>query len=453
MDKVLIDTSTSTNTSTDTLQYIIGNIKLSGNKKTKSYIVFREVTIKQGQTYSPKDLTKALELTREQVMNTSLFVEVSVYVSSLKSGIAEVNIDVKERWYFFPLPYFKLIDRNFKQWWVEQKASLDRVNYGLKFSYNNVSGRNDKVNLDLVNGYNQQIGFGYSQPFADKSLTKGFNVNFNYSRQREMNYGTLDNKQAFYKQSDFIREVTRGSFAYTYRPDSKYRYYVRAGYTWDRIGDTIVKLNPQYFPKEKNQINFFELGVGVQYFKLDYNPFPQKGFAYEVGLSNRGFNKNMNMLSLSVKTINALSFTKTTFVQFRNVVNVRLPFDQPYYNIGMLGYGETYLRGLESYVVDGTVGFVSNTTLYQKLFSYVIRNPFKSKTHDKIPFTYYLKVFGDMGYAYNKYQTPNSLSNKFLHTTGIGIDILSIYDFVFRLEYSFNQLGGRGFAFRTRGDF
>jgi len=40
-----------------------------------------------------------------------------------------------------------------------------------------------------------------------------------------------------------------------------------------------------------------------------------------------------------------------------------------------------------------------------------------------------------------------------LRTAGIGLDIVSIYDFVFRLEYSFNQFGDKGFAFRTRGDF
>ena len=128
-------------------------------------------------------------------MNTALFVDVTVSVSSILNNIATVNIDVKERWYLFPLPFFKLVDRNFNQWFVEQKASFDRVNYGLKFFYNNVSGRNDRVSLDLVNGYNQQIAFGYSQPFADKSLTQGFNVNINYSRQREMNYNTINDKQ------------------------------------------------------------------------------------------------------------------------------------------------------------------------------------------------------------------------------------------------------------------
>jgi len=45
------------------------------------------------------------------------------------------------------------------------------------------------------------------------------------------------------------------------------------------------------------------------------------------------------------------------------------------------------------------------------------------------------------------------LNNKYLHTWGIGLDILTIYDVVLKFEYSFNQLGDKGFYFHTREDF
>jgi hypothetical protein len=65
--------------------------------------------------------------------------------------------------------------------------------------------------------------------------------------------------------------------------------------------------------------------------------------------------------------------------------------------MGLLGYGDSYLRGMENYVIDGTAGFLSNTTFYKKLFTYIFKNPIKSKSHDKIPFSFYLKAFGDLG--------------------------------------------------------
>lgn len=63
------------------------------------------------------------------------------------------------------MPYFRLIDRNFNQWWVEQKRSLERVNYGIKFTQNNISGRNDNLDIWLINGYTQQITLRYNLPF------------------------------------------------------------------------------------------------------------------------------------------------------------------------------------------------------------------------------------------------------------------------------------------------
>ena len=450
----LVDYSKLLLSADSTTQFKIGSIKLSGNKRTKSYIVFREIPFKEGNYFFPKALTKQLELAKDQIMNTTLFIDVTVYVSNLVSGVVTINVDVKERWYLFPLPYFKLVDRNFNQWWSDQSGNLERVNYGLKFFHNNVSGRNDKLNIDLVNGYNQQVVFGYNQPFADKSLKHGFSVNFIYSRQREMNYNTLDNKQAFIKLPEFIREFQRSSFTYSYRPDSKYRFSARIGYTRDNVNDTILKLNPEYFPTANSSLNFFDAAASLQYYAVDYIPFPKKGFMYEVNLYNRGFSSKMNMLSLSVEATNAIKLSKNWFIQLHNVGVVRMNDDQPYYNRGLMGYGDFYLRGMESYVVDGTAGFISNTTLYRKLFTYVFRPPFiKTKTHDKIPFTFYLKAFGDMGYTYNKQQNIKSYTNSFLPTTGIGLDIVSIYDFVFRIEYSFNQYGDKGFAFRTRGDF
>ena len=42
----------------------------------------------------------------------------------------------------------------------------------------------------------------------------------------------------------------------------------------------------------------------------------------------------------------------------------------------------------------------------------------------------------------------NMLNNKMLYTGGIGLDIISIYDVVLRVEYSFNQLNQSGLFVR-----
>ena len=68
-------------------------------------------------------------------MNTALFHEVIVALKSFEGYKIDILVDVKERWYIFPVPYLKPVDRNLNQWIVEQKASLSRVNYGAKRFY------------------------------------------------------------------------------------------------------------------------------------------------------------------------------------------------------------------------------------------------------------------------------------------------------------------------------
>jgi len=235
----------------DSTIYTIGEILLKGNKTTKSYTIYREVPFKQGDKLSAKQLTEHLVLAKNQIMNTSLFLDVTVYVSNIINNVATIQINVKERWYIFPLPYFKLADRNFSQWWYDHKASLNRVNYGLKFFHNNISGRNDKLTVNLITGYSQQVQLGYANPFLDKKLKHGFSVVLNYLRQKEMNYATINHKQVFVKSDDFIRESAMGLFTYSYRPDSKFRFLTTLGIYHLNIADTVLQLNPHYLPEYK----------------------------------------------------------------------------------------------------------------------------------------------------------------------------------------------------------
>jgi hypothetical protein len=115
----------------------------------------------------------------------------------------------------------------------------------------------------------------------------------------------------------------------------------------------------------------------------------------------------------------------------------------------MLGYSDAYLRGLEYYVVDGVAGGFVRNTVGKEFFSYTFKTGLRSKTYAAIPFKFYLKAYGDVGYVYNKNNNRlNMLNNKMLYTGGIGLDIISIYDVVLRVEYSFNQLNQNGLFVR-----
>jgi hypothetical protein len=108
---------------------------------------------------------------------------------------------------------------------------------------------------------------------------------------------------------------------------------------------------------------------------------------------------------------------------------------------------------LEKYVIDGVAAFMSRQSLRRELIRFSVKTYLKSKSHDKIPFRIYARAFGDVGYAYNKTFTANSLTNRMLYTAGAGVDIVTFYDFILRFDYSFNQLGENGLFLHIKTDF
>ena len=192
----------------DTASLFIASISIYGNNKTKDFIIEREIPFKQGDYVLAKDIQKKLETAREQLVNTSLFLDVSVFIQNRYGQFVFITVYVKERWYIFPLPYFSLVDKNINTWWVTYNHSLQRANYGIKFLHNNISGRNDKFTLWLITGYTRQISLKYERPYFDAKLHNGYNISFNYTQQRELNYATSLSKQQFFKpdSSFFVRQ-------------------------------------------------------------------------------------------------------------------------------------------------------------------------------------------------------------------------------------------------------
>ena len=95
--------------------YIIREITVSGNKKTRDEIILRELSFHSGESFTPEDLTNRMEAGRKQLMNTALFHQVLVAAKDFKGDTIHILVEVKERWYIFPVPYFKPVDRNINQ--------------------------------------------------------------------------------------------------------------------------------------------------------------------------------------------------------------------------------------------------------------------------------------------------------------------------------------------------
>lgn len=425
---------------------VIRDIIITGNKKTKNYIIGREITFKEGSAYSISEILSGVQTSRQNLMNTALFVDAAVNFTNWVNDSMDIYADVKERWYFFPLPYLKPIDRNLNVWIKDYDLSLDRVNYGMKFIGQNITGRNDRLNAWLINGYTQRAALRYYNPFSDNSLRHGWGFDFSYSRNRELNYDTKDNKQVFFKDpSKFIREQFYFGGLYSYRKGSIVRHYLRLGVQGEKIADTVVKLNANYLGSNKTNVVYPELRYTYQYFDLNYIPYPTRGTSVEFEFLKRGFGKEVNLTQLQLRVGKYFQLPYKIYIATNAEANLKLPFDQPFFNQPLLGYFDSYMRGLEYYVVDGVAGGFIRNTVGKEIAAVRFNTGLRSKTYGSIPFRFYLKGYGDVGYVYNKNNLlTNGLNNRLIYTGGIGLDIITIYDIVLRVEYSFNQKGENG---------
>ncbi len=432
---------------------IIRAINIAGNKKTKDYIVEREIALQAGVVYERGELNRLIRLTKEQLMNTTLFVTVELFVDTLTLEEIDINIIVKERWYLFPLPHFKIIDRNWNVWINDYKGSLDRAEVGGKVIHNNLTGRNDKLNLYAIGGYTQQLQANYFQPYFDKKLQQGYSLAFLAGRTREVNFATDSNKQQFFSLPDFSRQYLKAEVGYSYRRGSQMRSFARLSYNVETVDSVIASLNPNMFGNGRTKAEFVDLFLTYQYLNLDYIPYPLRGWMVDLYALQR-FSKSVPMFQLGGKMQATWQFAPKTYMNFQGAFAFTLPSkDQPFFNQRMLGYRSLYMQGLEYYVVDGSMAGMLRSTLRREVWGFTLKNIIPSKSHNTIPFRFFLKTYGNIGYAYANNPGNSFMSNQLLSTAGFGVDIMTVYDLVMKLEYSFNQFGESGFFIHTATDF
>jgi outer membrane protein assembly factor BamA len=442
--------------------FFIKDVIIKGNKKTKDYIILREMQFKKGDSVLIETFTAQLEQARRQIYNTTLFNEVKLEYHATSAYDIIVVVDIKERWYIYPVPQFKITDRNFNEWIKTYNASLKRVNYGLKFVHYNLSGRRDQLRIYALNGFSRDFSFSYNAPYSNKALSEGFVVGAGYSQKKEISYKTTFGDSVLFYTSDPLRSKFVGSTfyvnaGYSMRRGFFNRHNFSANFTRVTVSDSILlpKNNSNYFNSPKPFANVFEINYVWQYANVNNVLYATSGKTAFVALSKKGLGitGSINCFTAEAGYNRYLDFGKGWLSSLQLNGKIRLPFTQAYINQRGLGYGDTYLRGQEYLVIDGVATALVKTTLKKKLASFKIKVPFKLKAIQYIPFTFFGKVYGDLGYAYSKQQYVTNLNNKLLYTGGFGIDILTFYDVNLRFEYSFNQLGQKGLFLHTQGGF
>lgn len=436
---------------------LITHINITGNKKTKSYMVLREFTFRVGDSIDIAALYKNILLTRNLIYNSNLFSIVTVAPYFKTAFEVEINVDLIERWYVYPLPQFKLTDRNFNEWYKTYQADFSRVTYGIKFTHYNLSGRGDQLNAILLNGFTRSLALGYASPSSNPNLSEGFSFAVSVVDAKSFPYKTdYYNKLLQYNSNQFVKSSFFANVSYRVRRGFYSRHLYAIQYNHQSMTDSILneKYNPQYFNLNKSTVGFIDLVYSYQYTNVDNVNYPQQGkmisvFALKRGL---GISGGINMLALDFNFRSYHTHAHQFFSSFHLLTKLKLPFKQCYVNQRAHGYGDFYMNGLEYHVIDGVAAGITKLALGKKLLAFKIPVPFHIKAIPFVPFSFYAKSFGNLGFVYNKPPYQSQLNNKLLYSGGVGIDVLSLYDLKLSVEYSFNQLGEKGLFLHGRSN-
>ena len=425
-------------------QVKINSIVIEGNKKTKEYIILRELPYQVGSFVAKDSLAYFNTIAQQQLFNTSLFTEVLVSYSTNDSLNFNINIQLKERWYLFPIPYFRWVDRNFSQWWQQEHRSLDRVNYGINLRGSNFTGNNDKLTLGLITGYTQQAILRYQFPYVDKKLHYGVAFGIQYFTQKELNISTVRDKQVFYKTEAIVHKGFRSNISLLYRPNLFERHSFQIGVGKNEISDSAFLIQPTFLPNLSKSFNYLDFTLSFSKIKFDYNAYPTKGAATEFIAYHRFSNKS-DLSSLQFRKIVAKPFSTHNFLILESNSSIKFLSNHNYIDSKLIGYGNLQLNGLEYYVIDGNAASLFKAEWHHAVGSFTVKNILFKKMIPEVKYRFWLKAFTNLGYVYADKPINNSkLSNTLLRTAGVGLDIISIYDFVLKIDYSLNQLGDKG---------
>lgn len=442
----------------NTKKIFITDVLISGNKKTKTYLIKREMLLHKGDSINIEALPDLLTQSQNLVYNTTLFTKVEIVPIFKDSNELIIIVDLKEKWYIYPLPQFQLIARNFNDWLNTYDADLDRVIYGLKFSHYNLSGRRDQLHVYLLNGYSRNISVRYVAPYSNPSLTRGFSFSAGYTSNRNISYNTnYKNKILQYTNDKFVNSNVTIGGAYTIRNGYYLTHILGLNFQMVKVDEEIIKpeFNPNYLGNDKTKRFIPDVYYTIQYSKVDNARYPLIGKSISGQFLKRGsgFKGGINMSQFSGSFTKYIPHRNSWYSSYSIQTKIKMPFNLAYINQTAIGYNEYNLRGLEYYVVDGPLSAIAKYTLKKKVTSFKIPIPFHLKTIPNIPISIFAKGYADLGYGYNKPNYKAYLNNRLLYTGGFGIDILTVYDINLRIEYSFNQLNENGLFLHSNGGF
>lgn len=394
----------------------IDTIIIKGNNITEDFIIFRELTFKQGDTLT---LSQA-SYNKDRVYSLDIFNQVKIYPVSYKNKIF-VIIDVVESWYIWPIPFADL-----------KNGDWNKISYGIDLAVKNFRGMNETVRLKAGLGYDPSLTFNYIIPVL--------NFKENIYLDTKLSYNFVENKSIIAEQkygSVFNQKMINAQVTLGKRISLFHNITITAGYNYIETPLYFQGLNAS----DERIDRLIFVGAGYIFDTRDLAQFPRNGILSSIDVLLKGLglrNINYQIYTFDFREYRPLFWD--IFGKWRFTTRLTTGKSIPYYDYSVLGYDER-IRGYVHEVKEGNDFYLTSLEFYHAIikdkyisFEFI---PVVPKQFLTYRIALYTQIFGDAGAVR---QRGRSLSIRdFNSGFGFGFTFLVLPYNILRTELAFND--------------
>jgi len=215
------------------------------------------------------------------------------------------------------------------------------------------------------------------------------------------------------------------------------------------FADTLLDLNPSFAPYTRTQ--YFTISYKFENDRRDYKTYPLSGHYLSLELEKKGLgllrNEAPDLFNFKVSLRKYWPLYPRFYFSCAFFGRISKGDHSSYFAEQGLGYGSETVRSYEYYVVDGlNYGLLKTQLKYQLMKTKILHLRFLPLSKfNTIPIAFYINLFYDGGYI-TKYpiNSADKLANRYLYGGGMGLDFVTYYDQVIRLDYAVNMFFEQG---------
>ncbi|MBN1997706.1 BamA/TamA family outer membrane protein [candidate division KSB1 bacterium] len=389
---------------------IITDIVIVGNKKTKDFVITREMKTKIGDRFE----AEKIERDRKRIQNLRLFTRIEVQHLASETGIVLI-IFVAERWFVFPYP---ILYYNEKDW--------KKLSYGAGLLYQNFRGRNISLGSYFWLGYNPGYGVFLSNPWIGGSWKLYYNVEL-YDYKIKSQSLQLDRFDEAHRGFQFLLGKRFGYHTYL----STQLGYIRLSVP-ERLRHVTLSGNAtDHLPS---------IALAFRYDNRDLVEYPKKGWFFDTYIKKTKYGNQIDY------TRYGIDVRKYTMVYRQISLGLRASTDLsegeiPIYGRTFLGYLER-VRGHFNDHREGENRLMGSAELRIPLLPVRYINLQSNSMlfgeySNNLPFGISCGIFYDTGAVW--FQDGTLQKGDFLSGAGVGLHFHVPYIDILRLEYAFDE--------------